>query len=231
MPKNAPESFEYSLLRQWSRTRGPLFDEPRSVVCRILALTVAGSLCTDAEDPDLQLRAARVVDEALVIPADANFPSTRAGHARACALLVDVRRLLRAAEDERALALGLRDLFEDTRDGHYRTGPIPDCDDVSRDEVLRCISWGRLLAAALMSENESRRLRAARSLLARTRDAWRRLGRERRFAEGEEEAIRESLAHTPEWHADPHSKLGLPGSEDCETWRPTGTAQPTSAPP
>lgn len=222
--------FEFSLLHQWSRVRGPLFDEPRSVVCRILALTAAGALAHDSDDPDLRLRASRVVDEALGTLPDSNRPSSRAGHARACALLVDVRRLLRAAADERELAEGLRDLFEDTCDGHYRTGRPAGYADIDLGEVLRCVSWGQMLASTLMGEDPARRLRAARSLLARTRDAWRRMGRQRPFAEGEEEAVRETLREIPQWHADSRSKLGLPGHEDCESYR-AGASAPATGPP
>ena len=52
-------------LEEWSATRGPLFEDPREAVCRILAIETAAHLSRLATERVVRLRAARVLGEAV----------------------------------------------------------------------------------------------------------------------------------------------------------------------
>lgn len=153
-------------LEHWSRTRGPLFENPRAAVCRILALAEVTRLSRAGTDPSLRVRASRIWDEALAEVADSKCPATGRAHAQVSAALVDVRRLMRELISGEDAAAELVEIFVRHVPGGH---PM---------EQMRHYAWAELLAATLRSADESLRLRAARTLLARTRDLARQVGRE-----------------------------------------------------
>ena len=153
-------------LDRWSATRGPLFDEPAAAVCRILAVCVIHRARREATDRVIRIRAARVLDEALRAVPDSNAPATKENRARANMALVDVRRLLREAPPGEDLVQPLAEIL-----ARASTAEI---DEI---EMLRIFALAELLAATLDAEAWELKLRAARTLLARTRDAARKVGR------------------------------------------------------
>lgn len=164
-PHRRDGDIEAFYLAHWSRTRGPLLKNTRAAVCRILALAEVTRLARTAGDASLRVRAARVWDEALAEVDDSNLPATGADHARASAALVDVRRFIREIWWDEDAAAELVEIFL-----RHSPGGSP-------MEQMRHYAWAELLAAALLAKDEALRLRAARTLLARTRDAARRVGR------------------------------------------------------
>lgn len=154
-----------SFFEEWSRTRGPLFDYPPEAICRILAICAVHHIRHDAPERELRIRAARVLDEALTHVPDANIPASRETRARVNMGLVDIQRLLRDAPDEEDLVRPLAKIL----------GIAAGC--VNEIELLRILALAELLAAVFDAERLSVRLRAARTLIARTRDAARRVGR------------------------------------------------------
>ncbi|MCB0220976.1 MAG: hypothetical protein KDH09_14865 [Chrysiogenetes bacterium] len=153
-------------LDKWSATRGPLFDEPAAAVCRILAVCAAHRARREATDRVIRIRAARVLDEALRVVPDSNLPATNETRARVNMALVDVNRLLREAPPDEGLVTPLAKILARAS-----------AREVDEIEVLRIFALAELLAAALEADTWEVRLRAARTLIARTRDAARRVGR------------------------------------------------------
>ena len=152
-------------LEEWSATRGPLFEDPREAVCRILALEVVAHLSRLAAERTVRLRAARVLGEALAPVADSSKPATKEQRARVNLAIVDIRRARRKAghyQDATPLfeALLHRAAFEKDLTAQLRTRALAEH-----------------LAAVLQGESSLLQLRAARTILARTRDAARRVGR------------------------------------------------------
>ncbi|MCB0220348.1 MAG: hypothetical protein KDH09_11685 [Chrysiogenetes bacterium] len=154
-------------LEEWSATRGPLFEDPREAVCRILAIETVAHLSRLAPGRTVRLRAARVLGEALVPVADSNRPAGKEQRARVNMALVDIKRAYRKAGHYRDITpvfekLLHRAAFEKDLTGQLRTRALAE-----------------QLAAVLQGESSLLQLRAARTLLAMTRDAARKVGRER----------------------------------------------------
>lgn len=155
-------------LDKWSATRGPLFDEPAAAVCRIMAVCEAHRARREAADRVVRIRAARILDEALRAVPDSNQPASKEHRARVNMALVDVNRLLREAPPGEELVKPLAKILA-----------AASATEIDEIEVLRIFALAELLAAALEADTWEVRLRAARTLLARTRDAARRVGRPR----------------------------------------------------
>ena len=193
------------LLENWSRTRGPLLDDPRAAVCRIFAVLAAQAVCEQCPEQGVRVRAARVLEEALSEVPDSNRPASREAHARTSALLVDARRLMRRHHDPETLARDLARLFLGGRDDGL--------------ESLRCLAWAELLAAVARARSADVQLRAARTLIARTRDAARQVGRKRPAAN--------------EQHAEENSRKGDAAARKNPAARPGGSGKenPPMPPP
>ena len=152
-------------LDEWSRTRGPLFADPRAAVCRIWALLIVSAACDQAPGRGLRMRAARVLDEALSEVPDSNHPATSDQRARANMALVDINRLNRESGVCTDMSAGLCEILN-------KAGKVTSVEDQLKSRAL-----AQLLAAVIEGEEAEIQLRAARTLLARTRDAARRVGR------------------------------------------------------
>lgn len=152
------------LLDEWAATRGPLFEDPRAAVCRIFAVMLAGSACRSTEPRDLRLRAARLLEQALAPVRPSNRPATNEQRARANMALVDIRRTCRAAKYWEDITDELEGILSRAAPGRGLT------------EQIRTRAWAEHLAAIVQGENSAIRLRAARTVLARTADAYRRVG-------------------------------------------------------
>jgi hypothetical protein len=161
-------SAEEYFLHEWCAARGPLFASPRVVVCRAIAIAEVLRICRASTDIDVAARASRVFDEAMREVPPSNNPAGGEAFAAASAALADVSRMGRTLSWEDDLHGALADYFA----AHRGAG------DEGFDH-LRGYAWGRLLAAIFLSRNEALRLRAARTLLAWTRDDARKVGRER----------------------------------------------------
>lgn len=174
----APPLYE-SIWRKWSRTRGPLYENPAEAICRILALCEVNAARARAPGRPLRVRAARILDEALAPVADSKRPATNDQRARANQGLVDISRLMRESSPGKdrfkQIALIL------VRAGQGRR-------DLDELDVVRYFALAELLIAALEDDCWEISLRAARTLLALTRDAYRRVGRP---------ASNDSPEHTP----------------------------------
>ena len=183
-----PRGMERYYLEIYRNVRGPLFENPRAVVCRAIALTEVTCLCRAGGERDLRVRAARVFDEALTEVAPSNRPASAENWARACALLADISRALSnhtGGED-------LPGAFVEAFKRH--------CGGRGKLEHMRHYAWAELLAAIFLSRDDALRLRAARTLLARTRGDARKVGRERPLEKDPEacEVIADSRAEQEE---------------------------------
>lgn len=152
-------------LEEWSATRGPLFEDPRAAACRILALETVAHLSRLAPERTVRLRASRILGEALTPLPDSNRPAGREQRARVNMALIDIKRAYRKAGHYRDITpvfekLLHRAAFEKDLTGQLRTRALAE-----------------QLAAVLQGESSLLQLRAARTLLAMTRDAARRVGR------------------------------------------------------
>ncbi|MCB0218521.1 MAG: hypothetical protein KDH09_02400 [Chrysiogenetes bacterium] len=165
MAKEQRFSLSDHFLDEWSRTRGPLFEDPRAAVCRIRALVMVSTVCNRAPDRQLRMRAARVLDEALAEVPDSSRPATNEQRARANMALVDINRLNRESGICTDMTAGLVEILN-------KAGNV-----TSVEGQLKSHAWAQLLAAVIEGEGPEIQLRAARTLLARTRDAARRVGR------------------------------------------------------
>ena len=155
------------LLEKWSRTRGPLFARPSDAVCRILAIREVDHARSRGPERALRIRAARILHEALAEVPASNRPATREQHARVNMALVDIERALREPPEERKLVQSFAKILA-IADGHGR--------DFNKADVIGYLALAELLAAATEDDSWELSLRAARTLLARTRDAARRVG-------------------------------------------------------
>lgn len=160
----SPRGLEHYYLEIFGRTRGPLFENPRSVICRVIALSVVTRLCRAGGERALRVRAARVFDEALAEVPDSNSPATGEDWARACAAFADISRAVRGYREGQDLPGALVEIF------------ARHCGKRGELEHMRHYAWAELLAAVLLSGDDALCLRAARTLLARTRDEARKVG-------------------------------------------------------
>lgn len=170
---------------KWSRTRGPLFDEPASAICRILAVCEVHRARREAPDRGLRVRAARILDEALREERDSNLPAAPEKRARANLGLVDVERLLREAPPGEDLVAPIAKILAVAARAE---------DEIA---VIRHFALAELLAAVLDADTWEIRLRAARTLIARTRDAARRLGQSEADSTGKDDAPSDDKAPLP----------------------------------
>ncbi|MCB0220395.1 MAG: hypothetical protein KDH09_11920 [Chrysiogenetes bacterium] len=165
--KESPRGLERHYLEIYGRIRGPLFENPRAVVCRVIALSAVSRLCRAGTERSLRVRAARVLDEALAEVPDSNRPATGEAFARASAALVDVSRAVRGWHEGQDLPGTFVEIF------------ARHCGKLGEIEHMRHYAWGELLAAIFLTGDDALCLRAARTLLSRTRSEARKVGYER----------------------------------------------------
>lgn len=167
--KSEPRSLEEEYLETWGRVRGPLFESPRVVVCRVLALTAALKIGRGGRGVGLRMRAMRVCEEAMREVPASKAPASGEAYARASAMMAEVMRLGRTLSWEDDLAGVLANYFAAER-------RKKDLDGEDFDH-FRHYAWGELLCTLFLCTDDNLRLRAARSLLAWTRDDARKTGR------------------------------------------------------
>lgn len=183
MAKDTIDLYEH-YLNKWSRTRGPLFTNPILAICRICALVRAMHIASECPDEEVKLRALRVVSDALSEVPDSNMPAGRADRARVNLALVDIRRLMRDVDDSRNLLNDYLAIFQRA------------LGSLDADDRIHAWVWANLLCALHQAESDALQLRAARTLLAKTRDLARRVGRVR-----------------PQSEKPPPASPGVPGDE------------------
>lgn len=181
--------FSEVLFEKWSRTRGPLFEDPAGTICRIFAVCEVNYICRRAPDRAVRIRAARVLDEALRSLPDSNRPATKEQHARVSMGLVDVARVLRQGPEDGDLVKALARILASSSEKPSELDPA---------SMAHYFALAELLAAAVDDHSWEISLRAARTLIARTRDAARRVGREQADSdEGDECPEGESASQGP----------------------------------
>lgn len=178
--EKVPRTLEEEYLEKWGRVRGPLFESPRVAVCRVVALCAALRIGRGGRGVALRMRAMRVVEEALREVPASKAPASGEAYARASAMMADVLRLGRSLSWEDDLAGTLAGYFAAER-------RKKDLDGEDFDH-FRHYTWAELLCTLFLCRDDSLRLRAARSLLAWTRDDARKTGR------GSKEEIPEGVA-------------------------------------
>lgn len=182
-------NFSEVLLEKWSRTRGPLFEDPAGAICRILAVCEVSDVCRNAPDRAVRIRAARILDEALQPLPDSNRPATKEQHARVSMGLVDVARVVREGPDDGNLVKALARILASSSEKPS---------ELDLAGMVRYFALAELLAAAVDEDSWEISLRAARTLIARTRDAARRVGREQADSdEGDDYPEGESASQGP----------------------------------